>query len=121
MNVVEEGVANFRAYQSRSNTYFDRSEARMDAEEKAQKLADKRRWTRSNKIAFLAILAVVLMPPTTWFVVQAKVMIEDLMQFTDWYEKHKANFQKNSSLTDPNLGVKSQQDDAGGAWPAGGK
>lgn len=117
MNTVEEGVANFRAFQIRGNTFFDRSEARMDAEEEAQKRADKKKWSRSNKIAFLAIVIVVLMPPATWFTVQAKGMIEDLIQITNWFEAHKAQFQKNSSLSDPNPGVNSNQV-GGGSWPS---
>lgn len=108
MEHVEGVCDNFHDFKERGMKFFDRSEARMEAEDKAKEEAKKKLWTRSQKIAALSIIAVIAMPPLSWFVVQGKEIIEKVIQVTDWYERHHEELQKKSLYTEPDSEQKPQ-------------
>jgi hypothetical protein len=81
--IALEGVSNFRKHAERANRFFDRFESKADAEE----TAEKKRWKRSDKIAAVAVLAVILLPPVGWSTAQAVKFFSDLYQITQEYHR----------------------------------
>ena len=106
MDQVEAGVTNFRDFQKRANTFFDRFDAIADEDEKIA----KERWTRSQKLAAASILVVCLLPPVGWSTAQAVRFLGDVYAIVqEWHETHKGEIQKKSWFTPSNPVVASKQ------------
>lgn len=100
---VEEGVANFRQFQTRGNRYFDRAEAVLDANEKRRN--DSRFW--------VGILALFLVPLFGWMAFRAYVFTEDVIQMDhDWHMAQHDPSHRNSWYLAPmpSLQLKIQKD-----------
>ena len=91
-SMLKDGVANFKEFKARGNTFFDRAEARWEADEKRRK----------NWLAFWGILAIFLVPLTTWGgaqIIRAGITIYQIEQ--DWQRAHPSEFKQNPSLYKP--------------------
>ncbi len=111
-----EGVSNFRKFQERGSRFFDRSEALMDAQE----ISEKKKWKRSDKIAAISILLIVLAPLVGLIANRAISFYEEMKQFHDEFKQiHKSDLIPKKSLADPQqqvYSVRNQPQDAGLNW-----
>ena len=107
LEIALEGVGNYRKHAERANRFFDRFEAKADAEERAE----AKRWKRSDKIAVAAILAVVLLPPVGWSTAQAVQFFHDLYEISlEWHAVHKGEIPSKKSIFEPPYtGLQSRQ------------
>ena len=65
-NMLKDGVANFKAFKERGTQAFDRADFFFDRFEPFlidQEAQAKKQWKRSDKLAAMAILAVLILPP----------------------------------------------------------
>jgi hypothetical protein len=86
-----EGVGNFRVYQEESRANWADLKAERKLRKEAEEEAAKKKWKRSDKIAVVAILVVLLMPPIGWFTIRLGEFVSDVYQITkEWHELHKS-------------------------------
>src|SRR6185503_11930118 len=89
MNTVEAGVANFRSFQTRAHTYFDRAEAVLEADENRR----KRRWR------VIAVAALFLVPPTCWGASKLWNIAANIYQIEEqWKLAHPSEFVPHKSV-----------------------
>jgi gamma-glutamyltranspeptidase len=107
-----KGVANFRAFQERGNRFFDRFEAKADADEKAAKdLADKKkseveeRRSKSNmRIAIAGIIAMFILPLAIYGTGKLVSVVSETWHklndgykiIQEWEQIHKSDIEKNN-------------------------
>jgi len=95
---LKQGVSNFRNFQERGNKFFDRFEAIADEDEKVA----KKQWKRSDKIAVMAILTVVFLPPIGYLSDKVVIFFGDLYQITqEWHQVHKSELHQKSFANPP--------------------
>lgn len=75
-----------------------------------ERAARSRRWKRSDKIALLAVLSVILLPPSGVLTAKAVNFFGDLYQITqEWHQLHKSEIPKKSSSSNAEPSVSSSQ------------
>ena len=100
--MLKEGVANFKLFKERGNKFFDRFEAKADADEESEMRAAKKQWKRSDKIAVAAIVAVCLLAPMGYVADKTVVFFSDLYQITqEWHAVHHGEIQQKKSFFVP--------------------
>lgn len=107
---VQEGVSNFRDFQKRGNTFFDRAEAVWEADDK------RRKRNFAVALTLIPILAAVL----GWITVKGTNVILEILQIErDWKTAHPSEFVKPQSLFNPpdNQPYQAQTQDAISAFP----
>lgn len=87
--VLKEGVANFRSFQARGNSFFDSAEAVWRS--------DKER--RKRNLAILAILAIPLTAAGCWVTGRIVHAVETIMHIEqEWQQAHPSEFVKPQSF-----------------------
>ena len=96
LEVVEQGVSNFRVFQKESREYYAEQRAvRKERQEREQIAETKRKEYRRTQLSIAGILAVILLPPASW--VSAKVVhyVGDMYQMMqEWETVHKSEIQQ---------------------------
>ena len=79
---LEEGIANFRAFQLRGTKYFDRAEAVLDDNENR----------RRDRMAWIKIVAIFLVPLACFLCWHWYIFTEDMIQIDhEWHAAHSAH------------------------------
>ena len=117
-NMLKDGVANFKAFKERGTQAFDRADFFFDRFEPFlidQEAQAKKQWKRSDKLAAMAILAVLILPPAGWVANRTVIFFSDLYQITqEWHTIHHSEIQEKKSdvLPDPVLSYSQKSQDA---------
>lgn len=101
---LKEGVSNFRAFQVRGSRYFDKAEARMEAEDDRRQKEDHKRATRMGwyKIAS-GIIGPLMVAFVIWLVVHWYNFTEDMIHMDEeWHAARQMANHTKSWLDQPN-------------------